>query len=142
MDFKNYDPARILGNWMGIELRGYAPGTMVRAERLAESVSMEPGTQGDVVRVMNRNRTGRVTINLLAASIVNDFLTAMIVRDEKFFDAYGPLVYTEVNGTTLIQATRAWLVKPADPEYADSAPVREWMFDCADLRILNGGSLV
>lgn len=140
--FKNYDPGRIIITFKGAQIQGYAEGVFVKATRNEESFKAQSGAGGDVVRVRNRNKMGQVVITLQAASDSNDILQAFADVDELTGLGYGPLMIKDLNGTTLILAEKAWVVKPADGEYGADAPNREWTIECAELDMKNGGSLV
>lgn len=140
--FKNYDPGRIIVVFKGAQIQGYADGTFVKASRSAETFKSNVGAGGDVVRVRSRNKLGQVVITLQAASSSNDVLQAIADADENTGAAYGSLMIKDLNGTTLVVASTAWVVKPADAEYAADASNREWTIECAELKISNGGSVV
>lgn len=140
--FKNYDPARVVVTFRGILIRGYAEGTFVSVSRETDTFSKSVGAQGDVTRVRSRNRSGRAAITLQQASPTNDELSAVALLDEETGLGYGPLLVKDLNGTTLASAEIAWLVKPADTGFADSAESREWAIDCEKVTMVVGGSLV
>lgn len=140
--FKNYDPGRVVMSFRGIPVRGVMDGTFISVARAEDSFEMAVGAQGDVTRVRNRNRAGRVTLTLQQASPSNDLLSAVAVQDELFGLGFGPLMIKDLNGTTLVMAGVAWIVRPSDIEFADAATGREWMFDCAELVMSVGGSVI
>lgn len=140
--FKNYDPGLVVMTWKGIQIYGFMDGTFIKAERSEDAYKMEVGAGGDVTRTRSRNRTGMVTATLQAASPVNDLLSAQALIDEKFGTGYGPLMVKDLNGTTLISASIAWIKKLPDAEYAADASSREWVFDCASLAMSLGGAVV
>jgi len=141
--FDNYDPKQVIVAFRGIELLGYAEGTFVVAERLEDAFSMEVGSQGDITRVRSRNRTGSITVTLMAGSAVNDSLSAIATSDELTGLGYGSAIVKDLNGNTLVTAAQAWIRKVPNVEYAgDSRGSREWVFDCAELVVNVGGAVV
>lgn len=140
--FTQYDPGRIVVSFAGIRMVGLMDGTFVQVERNEDTFAMSTGAQGDVTRVRNRNRNGRVTVTLQQQSPVNTLLSVRQVLDEQFGTGFGPLQLVDLNGLTVVEAPYAWIVKPANAEYAMEAGGREWMFDCAELLIRNGGASV
>ena len=141
MAFNNYDPANVLFNWKGIFIQGFASGSMLTAERNEDSFSQEVGATGDVVDVRSRNKSGKVTFRLLASASANDLLSAAIAADELLGDGTGPLLVRELNGTTILQAENARLMRPANVEYAQEHSPREWVLQCDQLLMNVGGLL-
>lgn len=141
-DFKQYDPARVVMTYRGIPIRGYMDGTFISVERASDSFEKAVGAGGDVARVRSRDRSGRVTLTLQQTAPVNDLLSAIAIEDELFGTGLGPLMVKDVNGTTLLLASIAWIVRPANVEFGDSLSGREWIFDCADLNMGVGGSVL
>jgi len=140
--FKNYDPGRIIVTFKGAQIQGYAEGTFVKASRAEETFKTNVGAGGDVVRIRNRNKMGSVVVTLQAASSSNDTLQSFVDLDELTGLGYGALMIKDLNGTTLVVAEKAWVQKPADAEYGAENPNREWIIDCAEIVVKNGGSVV
>lgn len=144
-EFNNYDPGRIIVTFRGILFQGVASGTFVNVERDTDTFSDEVGAYGDVVRVRSRDKRGTVKVTLLSSSLTNDALSVLHSRDEGNDDGgglgYGSLLIKDLNGTTLVSAKNAWLMKPADLEYGDEGGQREWTLKCAELNMFVGGSV-
>ena len=140
--FKNFDPAKHVITWAGILFQGPASGTFLSAERADDAFKLDVGAAGDVTRVRNRNRTGSVTYTCQAASPLNDQLSARAALDEAFGTGVGPLQVKDLNGNTVLHAEYAWIRKMPTVEIADEASNREWIFDCADLAMTVGGSVL
>jgi len=140
--FKNYDPGRVIVVFNGVQLQGYGPDTFVKCSRDEDAFEEQVGANGDVVRVRNRNRMGKVVVTLQDASPSNDLLSIMAQSDELTGLNYGPLMVKDLNGTTLVQAANAWIKKTSDVEYAADAGVNEWTIACAELEMFAGGELV
>ena len=139
---KQYDPKKIVATFRGILIQGYADGTFVTAERKEDAFDTSVGAGGDVTRVRNNDRTGLVTLTLQSESLTNDLLSANLLIDEESGLGIGALMVKDLNGTTLISAESAWIKKFPVGEYADDGGSREWVIECADLRMFVGGSLV
>lgn len=141
MAFNNYDPANVLFSWNGIIISGYASGSMVQVERNEDGFSQEVGATGDVVDIASKNRSGKVTFNLLASSIVNDQLSTKALLDESFGTGVGALFLKELNGTTVIQCENARLVRIPNKGFAAEHTPVEWMLQCDKLLMFVGGLL-
>lgn len=141
-DLKNYDPLLVVVTFKGVQFKGYVDGTFVKVTRDEQSFTKTTGAGGDTVRVRNRNRNGQIVVTLQAESPTNDQLSAIMALDEATGAGVGSAQVKNINGTTLCSSAKAWLVKPADTEYAKDPSQREWTIDCHELRMLVGGALV
>jgi len=140
--FKNYDPGRIVVIWNGIQIQGYAHDSFVKCSRNEDTFTQKVGANGDVVRIRNRNRMGKVVLTLQDTSPSNDLLSQAAQADERTGLGFGPLLVKDLNGTTVVQAANAWITKPADVEYGADTGNNEWTITCAELEMTIGGELV
>ncbi len=140
--FRNYDPGRVVVTFKGIRLLAPQDGTFVSAEREEDAFTKQVGSAGDVTRSRNRNISGSVTVTLQQASPTNDLLSALAEADELTGLNYGALMVKDLNGTTLLEAPNAWIRKTPTVEFAKEASGREWVFDCAQLIMNVGGSII
>lgn len=140
-DFKNYDPDRISVTLNGKNITGFAAGTFVRVERETDSFTKKVGAKGDTTRVRSRNKSGMVTITLLAASPSNTLLNALLRQDEKFGTGYGELQVINLNGDVVCSAPNAWVKKFPNVEYGDDDSDREWVLECDNLDMNLPGSV-
>lgn len=141
--FHNYDPLRVVGSFRGIPWLGYFAGSFIKAVRTEAIFSTSVGAGGDVTRVRSRDRSGTVTLLTQAESPTNDLLSAVVQEDELFGTGFGPLMIKDLNGTTLLLSTFAWVQQWPEYEAADDASGREWSFGCAELeKFIGGGVLI
>jgi hypothetical protein len=125
----------------GQAIVGYAEGTFINTSRTEDGFSFRVGSDGNVVRSRNRNRTGSVTVTLLPSSPSNDILSTL--ADEKGGLGVYPLFIKDLSGTTLVTAPSAWVRKMAEVAFAKEASEdREWVLDCDELVIHVGGLLL
>ena len=142
MSTRTYDPALNLLSFAGLNLTGaYAPDTYITAERNEDTFSLQVGASGETVRTKSNNLSGKVTVTLLARSQVNDLLSALAVADENTAAGVAPLFMKELNGTTVLAAESAWIVRQPNTERAKEAGTVEWVFECSNLQMFNGGLL-
>jgi len=142
MAFKNYDPALIVVTFAGIQIGGYAAGTFVKSERSEDAFSKKSGSKGDITRVRSRDRSGSITVTLMAESPTNDQLSARAVIDEVSGLGSGAAFIKNLNGTTLVTAPHAWIRKLPVVEYGNEAGDREWVIDVDELVEHVGGALI
>lgn len=137
---QQYDPGQHYAVFNGVRITGFAGGTYIKAARKTETWSDAVGAGGEVTRVRSRDERGTVTFTLMASSPTNDQLSALASQDEVTGDADGQLSIIDGSGTTVVTASQAWIVKPADVEMSVELPDREWMIACAQLEMLVGGN--
>lgn len=141
MSIKTYDPAKILFSFGGSLITGFGPDTFITVERNEDGFTLTVGAAGEAVRTKSNNHSGKVTVTLLASSQSNDFLSAIAVADELAGTGVAPLFGKEFNGTTTFAACNAWVQKIPNIERAKEEGTVQWVFECADLEMFNGGLL-
>jgi hypothetical protein len=139
--FKNYDPGKVVAIFRGIPLSGFAEGTFIAGEREVDAFSKVAGARGEITRVRSRNRSGMVTITLMAESPSNDSLSAVAILDEASGLGFGPLTVKDLNGNTILSAPVAWIQKVPNVEHATDASTREWVIAVASFDVYVGGAL-
>jgi hypothetical protein len=139
---RTVDPGKILMTFKGVNIVGIADGTFVEVERAEDGWTMYKGSDGEITRVRNRDRSGAVTFTLSQASITNTFLSAIAIADEKDGTGVGSLLIKDLNGETVYSAKEAWIRKIAKGEHAKEATTRQWVLDCAELTPVIGGQLI
>lgn len=137
-----YDPVKIVFTFMGIRLTGFAEGTFLEAQRDEDGVSKYTGTDGNVCRAINRNRGGSITGTFTQSASVNDILSGYINQDEETGLIVGPALVRDLFGTTIIESPYTWIKKHPNSVYAKEVQARQYVFDCAELIMFNGGSIV
>lgn len=142
MDFQTYSPAKVTFSFMGQDITGYQDGTFIDVERAEDSFTKHVGSRGDVTRTQNLNRSGKITLTLMAQSPANDLLQARLQLDEQFGTEFGPLYIKDLSGNMRCRATIAWIMKPPKVERAKESGPCVWVFECADLFINAGGNVL
>ena len=138
-DFTTQSPDRIIASWNNINITGYADDTFIEIERDEDGFTFMTGALGDTTRVRSLNRSGKVTFTLMALAPVNDLLADAAQEDEDTGEGYGPLQIVDLNGTMLVSAANAWISKRPKIERAREATTVQWVLQCADLVVFEGG---
>lgn len=140
-----YDPAAVRLSIVGppviVEgVDGFAPGTFIRATPAVARFKAIPGIRGQITRVRNRLRLGRIEFTLEQAAKANIALTALAYADE--VSGSGITACTIKDGSSLLDfvfAPQAWLEQvPATAKSVASGTV-SWVLECASLWIVHGG---
>lgn len=136
-----YDPNKVLVLWKGIPIGGFGIDSMIKVTQTSDRVTKQDGCTGEVVRVMQRSKSGSVEVTLLASSQSNDLLSAAQIEDELTGLGVGPLMIKDLNGTTIIQAASAWIAKIPEINFGKETSDRTWTLDYAVGNINVGGIL-
>jgi hypothetical protein len=142
MSVKTLDPNSVAVTFGINQLKGYADGTFIKVERNEDSFSLKIGADGEVARVRNANQSGRVTLTLLQTSASNAILAALLIADEVSPNGMSvlSLMVKDNQGNELFFAEEAWIVKPPAAEHSKEVTTREWVFECARIRMFSGGN--
>lgn len=136
---KTYDPAKVLFSFGGQLITGYAPDTFLRVERNEDGFSLVVGPGGEGARAKNNNKSGTITLTLMATSQANDLLSAIAAADDLAGTGAAPAFLKELNGTTLASAQNAWVKKLPTIERGAEVSTVEWVIECEALEMYLGG---
>lgn len=136
-----YDPKKvsvILGAHIA---KGLAEGSNISVQRNSETFARKIGAGGETARVKSSDRSGRIVLTFMQTSETNDFLSAMFLADETSNSGKFPVLIVENGGTSLASAGEAWVIKPANLDYASGDMTnRVWTIETGDLT-MNVGSV-
>ena len=142
MTFAQWDPGKCTVSFAGINLNGFASGTFIKIAYNSDAFTVQAGAQGDTVRVRSRDATGTMEVTLQSSSPCNDLLLLKSKVDRATGLGYGPILAADLNGTTVARASRAWVKKVPDVEWATDPSDRVWIIEIADLTLEPGGSVI
>jgi Protein of unknown function (DUF3277) len=140
MSLATYSPLTNIVNFRGHQISDFMDGTYIEVDRHDDVYKMHVGAQGVVARTHNPNRTGMIQVTLKQTSPSNDVLMGFALLDDPEGGGAvtglgkGPILFQELNGSTIVSAADAWIRKiPKIDRGADITGV-VWIFDCAILR--------
>jgi len=140
-----YDPASVRLSIAGppviVEgVDGFSPGTFIRAVPAIARFKSIPGVRGQMTRVRNRLRMGRIEFTLEQAAKANLALTALAFADETSGSAITAIMIKDGSSLLdLVVAPQAWIEQiPASAKGVSSGTIT-WVFECASLWIIHGG---
>lgn len=137
---KTYDPSKHFITFAGIPLSGFAKGTYLTVTRLSDTFEDYAGTLGEVCRTRKLDRRATAKFKTMGSSPINDALSAVARTDESTGEGQGVFGAVDGNGTTVLNASSAWIVKQPDAEFGDTMPEREWEIRIAVLDTFLGGN--
>lgn len=135
-----YDPSSVSIVFAGTIITGYDDGTFVSIERNNDMWAIKVGADGIGTRAKSSDKSGRVTITLMASSPANDKLSAMAVADELSGAGVAPLLVRDGSGRTVASALSAWVVKMPQVEFSKEPSNRAWTLETDSLTLYVGGS--
>ncbi len=109
---------------------GYADGEFFKSSQPKDSFIIVEGTDGSIARSKTNTRILEMSLFLLQTSSSNAYLSALHASDLNNPNGagIGSFIVEDLQGTTKILCTRAWIRKPADMSLDRQAGPREWMF--------------
>lgn len=139
MPMKSYDPKNI-SVVVGVKaISGFADGTFVMVEHDEDAYSKVSGADGEVARAKSNNYTGKITITLMQSSDSNDYLSGLAIADQATGSGVVPVTIRDANGTTIVFAESAWVLRKPANEFAKELANREWVLDCSQIEEHVGG---
>lgn len=136
---KTYDPkdySLIVG---GHIVEGFADGTFINASRNEDTWALSVGADGEGARAKSNNKSGTFVITLMHTSRSNTVLSGFHNADELNNGGQVPVLLKDNNGDTVIEATTAWVRKPADVERGKEISNTEWTLETDKMTMLVGG---
>jgi hypothetical protein len=135
-----YDPNEQDVVFKGIPIDGFAPDTFIQVTRNEDSWTFQPSMSGGGARSRNPNKSGRITLTLLAASPANGFLSAFVVADELTGEGVGEcMIKDRSSAGAFCLAQNAWIIRPPDFERAKETGTVTWVIESDDISIFHAG---
>jgi len=135
------DPAMVVTTVGKGIIGGFADGTFINAEYSADFYTKTTGADGLTTRIKQNDFSGTITFTLKQSSLSNDLLMALVIMDRQANTGIVPVSIKDLLGTTKIATGFAWIRKPASSIYSKGVENREWVLDCATLRMYVGGNI-
>ena len=126
----------------GAGASGYADGEFLKTSLRNDGFIEVEGTDGSVARSKRNTRLVDIELTLLQTSTSNAFLSGLYFLDTNQPNGagIGSFVLEDLQGTTLILCSQAWVRKPADVTLNRSAEPRKWMITGMYSAYLVGGN--
>lgn len=139
---KVINPKAVIVNLAGLPIQGFAPGTFLTIEPMADAFASVAGADGEVVRVASNDKRYLVKLTLLQSSSSNIALSALHQTDLNAPNGAGVGIFsaTDLNGTTVFTGAQSWIKKPPTQEFATTATNREWEIEVAEGLAVIGGN--
>lgn len=136
---KTYDPSKVIINYGGVPIQGYADGSFISISANAQAFTKVVGADGEVTRSKSSDYTSEVGITLQQSSLSNDYLSTIHNLDKTSNAGALPLEILDLSGTTLFFWPEAWVRQLPDVEKAKEIGENEWTLDTGQAAIATVG---
>lgn len=130
---KTYNPAQVIFIYATAPISGFADGTFISVARNEDSATYARGAQGGGTRVLTSDKSGRITSTLQQVSPSNAVFAAQLAAQELSGGGIASALVKDNGGNDLHAAATAWVVRPADSDYANENSNREWILETDEL---------
>lgn len=139
---KTYDPGQHDVIFAGRLLEGFGEDTFIAIAVEAPGFSDRVGVDGEVTRAKSYDRRATISVTLMQTSQSNDVLSAIYEADRAAPNGagVGGVRVVDRSGTTVFEASKAWIQREPDAELGREAGERVWEIRCADYRGNHGGN--
>jgi hypothetical protein len=134
-----YSPEDVSVSVNGAVITGFSEGTFITAEREEDAFTKVVGSDGDVTRSKNPNKSGTIALTLKGSSAGNDTLTALASLDEIDGSGIAAVMVKDNSGRTVC-AGKGWIQKLPTVEFAKEVTDREWMIAIGKFTMFVGGN--
>lgn len=143
MDFSPLRHHNLAGHTLkvlGLTMQGFGETDACDVARNEDSFKGVPGCDATYTRYATGRFDGRATFYIMSSSPISAALAAVIVADEASANGVGvgPIFLRNRNGTLVIEAETAWIVRPPDVSIGAAPKVRNWVFETNNLRVFAG----
>jgi hypothetical protein len=133
-----YDPSRVSITVGSSIVIGRGESTFVAASRNEDGVTLKMGSDGRGTRNMNTNKSGTISVTLLADSPTNDDLDEIAVKDEDQATGMVTITVNDQNGNAQANLPFGWVKKIPDLERAKEMGEVTWQFEGRKLELNQG----
>lgn len=143
MDFSPLRHHNLAGHtlkMLGLTMQGFGETDACDAARNEDSFKLVTGCDATGTRYPTGRFDGRCTFYIMSSSPISAALAAVIVGDELSPNGIGvgPIFLRNRNGTLVIEAETAWIIRPPDINIGSAPKVRNWIFETNNLRVFAG----
>lgn len=138
---KSYDPKKVIITFGPLTLVGFAADAFLNADFNDDIWTVTVGADGEVVRSLSNDETLPLTCTLLASSISNAQLSALVIADRKSGDGVFPFGITDLALNSLVSSKEAFVKKMPPFDRAKAIGNVVWPFILAKGTMIHGSIL-
>ncbi len=126
---RQYAIENVEASWLTLDLKeGLAEGTMIQEAKTAPRYTMKSTGNGEVVRVRNPDRSGKLTITVDGESKLHKQLWDLMVADDLAGNIAGPLVMSDLSSGEVFTYVTAFICEEPDEQRGTEASTYNWVF--------------
>jgi len=128
-DVTVYNAAKVSISWAGHSFTGLGSGDdAIKVSRRGDGVQLDIGMQGDGTFSQSTDKSGTITVRLLAGSETNKFLSLKAAASEAGALFSAPMIISEAGTDNKTAAMRTVIQKVPDMNRGAKAGEVEWTF--------------
>lgn len=132
-----YNPKDIQVSVDGVPVTGYSDGTdVIQVVYDNDFVGDQVGVTGEGAFVEHNDRRATITLKLLATSLMNDVMSALVAGNVEF-----AISGVDTRGTTVFAGAACRVRKLPDVAFGNEIGEREWNIRCLELIENVGGNV-
>lgn len=141
-----FNVRRLTGSFKGNKPRdfaaifdgGFMDGSFLEAKFNGPRVSEHEGADGTVTVVLNASSLATATVTLSQGNPLNEYLSFLIPDAKRDFFPVGAFDWVDLNGSTKVQAPKAYIKESAPVLYGSQVQGRAWIFGLVEATIIAG----
>lgn len=141
---KVYDPRQVVIDLAGLLIAsGFSEDSMIKVTQTSKRFESVVGVDGEVTRARLHDRRAVVVVSVMQSSEANDLLSALLNRDSNSPNGagVGAFLLKDLNGTTELQGSHAWVTGLPETEFGKKVGSRQWEIEVADMSGVTGGAV-
>lgn len=123
---KTYLSDEVIVTFFGVPITGRPDAEFITIAPMRERWTDQDGSDGEVMRSRSNNKRHDVSLILMQSSDSNLYLSGLAELDNKSAEGKGPLLVTDLSGTTLYFWPEAWIQQEADGNFGREGTDRTW----------------
>lgn len=138
---KTYAFKRVVATVAARPITGFAEDQAITIEYDADTWSKTEGCDGEVTRVHQNRKGGKITFFLAASSDLNAYFDGLQKADDVSLFGQVPIVIVDVLGGTRFMCPQGWIMKDPGHTFNRELGVKEWVFDCDEIISSHAGNV-
>ena len=128
-----FDPGKFALNVSGVLISGFDDGTFVEVSRNVAMSETKVSADGkEVARVQRRNKSGTLTITLMATADANAYLDGLRQLQERGELNYFPIGIDDGTNSEIFSAN-GWIQEVPSYSYGTEVGSRQWIFGLSEI---------
>lgn len=125
------------------QVSGMVEGTFITVNRNVPFATLYTGSDNTSARVVRKNKSANISINLHQTGESNDVFTALMdldAQDPTSGNGVFSIFIKDLNGRSLYHADQAFIGTQPDSSFAQEITARDWVIHAIDLQQFIGGN--